>query len=184
MKPEPSDSERLISLEGRVQGLEAGVNRIFGELKEISASLNSKGRINWGLIVSGIAALVTVISAVIFPTIGAIYLFASLQSQTQLAALRSQDIAPLSAASELSKRDRGEIRAAVELNAMKISAGEQMDARTMEMLREIETQVKLIHDTANQRDVHYWQILSLLWKKSYGEDLPVYPYQVHPKQMP
>lgn len=187
MSGEPTETERLARLEEHVASLQNGQSRIEEALADLAHKFSQRERTNWPVLLTIVGlflSLVTIFAGIAIPSIGAFLLFTDLRSTNLVAQLRFQEIAPLTAASELSKRDRHELRSSMEANADKIAAGAQMDARMSEMLREVETQIKSIHDAANLRDTHYMQLIALLYQKSYGDPLPLTPYYVQPKVMP
>lgn len=179
MNADLTTNDRLTRLEGEVSGLKAGQERMFQDLGEIKRAISSSGKTNWPIIIAGFAA----IAGIAVPSIAAFYLFSSLQAQNQIASLRSEEIAPLEAKAEISIRDRGEIHGETIRNSDAISDLKNTDAKTLEMLKEIETQMKLVYDIANLRQSHADQFTSLLWKKVYGEDFPLSSYYPQPKQM-
>lgn len=166
MSESPSDSERLISLEGRVQGLEVGVERIFSELREIKGAIRRET--NWPLVISGIAVAI----AVLVPTAGALALFVSLQIKTE--------VAPLSSKAEVSLRDRGELHSAVTALSASLSEFNTRERETTAEFKakliEVESQFASADHTRNLQQAHMLRYTALLWEKTYGQRFPEFQY--------
>lgn len=163
-----STGDRITRLEGEVAGLKLTQAQLGSDVRQVLEKLSSSGKTNWALIFAAISVLV----AIVLPTVGALALFITLQIKTE--------VAPLQAKAEVSVRDRGELHESLRLLTALVtdinSRERETTASQKAALIELETQLRANSQIANVYRSNQQQILGILWREMNGYDMPKLDY--------
>lgn len=166
------ESERLTRVEGQVSQLAANVSQLSADVRLILDRIGTVGKPNWAVVVAAAAVMVTVVAT----SVSTLYLVSSLQINTTVSELKSSYIAPLESKAEVSIRDRGEIRAEISRIAEQLNRVDSRDQAAItgvqRDLTERETQNRAADQYHNVQWASTLRFVSLLWKRSYGEEFP------------
>lgn len=179
MSEEIPQNERITKLEGEVEAIRPSLIRLEKGLEELNNRISQRERTNWPVLLTVVGlflSLVTIFAGIAIPSIGAFLLFTDLRSTNQIAQLRFQEIAPLTASAELSRRDRQELHN--QFSMLMETVGEinsrerETTAEFRAKLTEIETQFLSADHIRNLQYANNLRYMALMWEKLYGQRFP------------
>lgn len=174
-----STGDRLTRLEGEVSGLKDGFRRMEGILNDLARTVSQRERTNWPVLLTVVGlflSLVTIFAGIAIPSVGAFLLFTDLRSTNLVAQLRFQEIAPLTASAEVSRRDREELHGQMLSLVQTVSEINSRERESTASLRaanvEIESQFASSDHIRNLQNAHNIRLIAMLWEKVYGQRFP------------
>jgi len=164
MSGDPTETERLARLEAQVGGLIEGQEKLSGEVRQILDRLGSTGRTNWALIFAAISVVV----AIVLPSIGMLAMFVSFSIQNA--------VNPLESKAEVSIRDRDELHGSVGRLGERLDRIEAetkaSEAKWTEKQTEQESQFRSADQVRNLQIATQMRFVALLWQRTYGDKFP------------
>jgi hypothetical protein len=155
----------------RVTRLETTVTSMASDIGHIKSVVDTMGRTNWPLIISG--------GGLVVGLLGGLFLTSSLQQENM--ALKSKlevmsYIQPVVVSAENSRSDRAALHAKVDDNTQKIAelrgkVDTNFSAFTSS-IAEAEAQFRNVGNISNLRHQSMETLISLLWEKEFGTKLP------------
>jgi len=165
MKNIESDGERIIRVEGDIASLKSSVSSIQGTLALMNDRLSSIGRPNYVLWLSAMGVALTIFTL----ATGGLFYFMKSEITNQ--------VTPVSIKAASSEMDRhklndqvGEIGSRQAKNEKDVS---NIQSSLKDQLVEVESQFRAVGQMQNMRHANNQQLFGLLWKKVYGEELPM-----------
>lgn len=163
-----STSDRLTKLEATMGGLVVSQGRLENDVRQILDKIGATGRTNWALIFAAISVVV----AIVLPTVGALALFVSFSIQTATG--------PLESKAEISDRDRGELHSNIghlgdRLDKIEVEL-KASEAKWTEKQTEQESQFRSADQVRNLQHITSMRYVALLWEKIYGARFPEFMF--------
>lgn len=157
-------NDRLTRLEGDVASIKLTQAQLGADVRQVLEKLSSVGKTNWALIFAAISVLV----AIVLPTVGALAMFVSFSIRNA--------VSPLESKAEVSVRDRGELHTSVGNLTDLVTANNVRDRETTAEFRakltEIETQFLGADHIRNLQYANNLRYTALMWEKLYGQKFP------------
>jgi|SRR5215469_3583966 len=158
--------ERLASLETDVRNLSQDVRSLAQSVQVLADRMSARERPNWQMLGVAIVLVGAIGTAVITPLtrdVAANDRYSQMRTDAQEAQI--QDLRKL-----LAERDAA-LHGYVDVEVARVS--QQGSSGLEQRMQEIETQFRWMTDVTNVREREADRKISLLWRKAYGEELPI-----------